>query len=129
MVNKNAVTVSRVSTLVRAYVAVVLATLVVLVVLAAVAPAQATSEAWGHAIVVTVFAVVLPLRLRPARRGNTHALGAVAVIAGVLVVVNLVEAAIPGFVPTWMRLEMVLIAALAATLAALAARGARWPRS
>lgn len=65
-----------------------------------------------HAAIVAVFAVVLPLRLRGVRDGNRRALRAVGIISGVLVAVNAVEASIPGFVPGWMRVQMVLVALL-----------------
>lgn len=98
--------------IVRVYLAVVIATLVGLVVLSFAAPHQATSEAWGHAIVVSVFAVVLPLRLRKAQTGRRGAIRAVGLICAVLFLVNVVEALIPGFVPVWMRLEMCVVALL-----------------
>lgn len=108
--------------LVRSYVAVAVATVAVLAVLSVVDPGQATSEAWGHAVVVLAFAVLLPLRLRAARRGSTRALRAVVVVAAVLLVVNLVEAVLPGVFPGWMRVEMVGIAVL---MAAVVAAGLR----
>ncbi len=92
--------------------AVVIATLAALVVLSFTAPNQATSNAWGHAIVVSVFAVVLPLRLRTARTGRRRAIRAVGLISAVLFLVNVIEALIPGFVPLWMRVQMFVIAAL-----------------
>lgn len=108
--------------LVMLYVVSVVATIIALVLLSALAPKQATNEAWGHAIIVAVFAVVLPLRLCAARRGNRRARIAVGVIATVLVVVNVVEAAIPGFVPVWMRIAMLGTAVLMAVIALLALR-------
>lgn len=98
--------------LVPVYVAITVVTLLVLAVLAKLAPDQATSHAWGHAIVVVVFAVVLPLRLRSARHGDRSAVRAVGLIASVLFLVNVVEALIPDFVPTWMRWQMVVVALL-----------------
>lgn len=76
----------------------------------------------GHAIIVTLFAVLLPLRLRAARRGSLGALRAVGLIASALFLVNVVEASIPGFVPVWMRLEMVGIAVLMAAVIGLVIR-------
>lgn len=111
-----------VSWTVGVYVVVALGTVLALVVTASSAPTWATDEAWGHAVVAAVIAVLLPLRLRAARRGSGRALGAVTVIAGVLVVVNLVEAALPGVFPSWMRVEMVAIAALMLALALLCVR-------
>lgn len=119
MANKSGL--RRVSTLVTTYVAITVATLVVLAVLSATAPTLATGEAWGHAVIVGVFAVLLPLRLRAARRGERRALTAVVVIASVLVLVNVVEAFLPAF-PGWMRGEMVVIAALMVGVGVLAGR-------
>jgi hypothetical protein len=110
------------------YVAVTVGTIVALAVMSSAAPPLATREAWGHALIVAVFAIVLPLRMRAARRGSVRGLVAVAVIAAVLVVVNVVEAALPGAFPGWMRIEMVAIAVLMAGLASLAARSLRQPR-
>jgi Na+/proline symporter len=107
------------TTLVAVYVLIALGTVAALVVLASTAPAQATSAAWGHAIIVAVFAILLPLRLRRARKGNARAARAVGIIAAVLVVVNVVEALLPGAFPAWMRVEMVVIAVLMAGLAAV----------
>ncbi|GAB2481207.1 hypothetical protein [Jatrophihabitans fulvus] len=113
------------SRLVTGYVLIVVATLVALAVLSAVRPSLATDDAWVHAAIVTAFAVLLPLRLRSAAHGNAGALRAVAIIATVLVVVNVVEAAIPGTFPAWMRIEMVGIAVLMAAVALTAARTRR----
>jgi hypothetical protein len=96
--------------LVIIYVAIVFATLVALIALSIVTPAQATANAWGHAVIVAVFAVLLPLRLRSTRSGRRNAVRAVGVIAAVLFLVNVVEALIPSFVPLWMRVEMVGVA-------------------
>jgi hypothetical protein len=98
--------------LIRVYLAVAAATLLALAVLSKAAPQQATSEAWGHAIVVSIFAIVLPLRLRNCRTGRRSAIRAVGLISAVLLLVNVVEALIPGFVPIWMRVEMIAVAAL-----------------
>jgi peptidoglycan/LPS O-acetylase OafA/YrhL len=110
---------------VGAYVVISLGTVIALVVLSGTAPELATNEAWGHAIVVAAFAVLLPLRLRSARRGRPRALRAVTVIAGALVVVNVVEAVLPGVFPAWMRAEMVAIAVLMLVVGFLAARAGR----
>ncbi len=58
----------QVKRLVNAYVVVCLGTLVALAAMTAAAPASATGEAWGHAVVVAVFAIVLLLRTRAALR-------------------------------------------------------------
>jgi hypothetical protein len=62
-----------------------------------------------------VFAVVLPPRLRSARRGSVPALRAVGIVSAVVFLVNVVELMIPGLFPAWMRVEMVFIALLMAT--------------
>jgi hypothetical protein len=113
------------SRLIFSYIFVVILTVVALAIFSVVAPAEATPDAWGHAIVVAIFAVVLPLRLRAARRGSRRALTAVGIIAIVLVVVNVVEALIPNFVPVWMRAEMGGIAVLTVFIAAFAFRPSR----
>jgi hypothetical protein len=59
----------------------------------------ATGHAGGHAIVVSALAVVLPLRLRAAGAGHRSGLRAVGLISATVLVVNLVEALIPGFFP------------------------------
>lgn len=96
----------------RVYLVVVLATLIVLIVLAKTAPSQAPSAAWTHAVIVAGFAVLLPIRLRSAQRGSVGALRAVGLIAAALFLVNVIEALIPGFVPIWMRVEMIGVAVL-----------------
>jgi len=71
-----------------------------------------------------VFAILLPLRLRAAAAGRRSGLRAVGIISGVLFVVNVVEALIPGFLPTWMRLEMAGVAVLMAVIVLLTVRAA-----
>ncbi|GAA4202907.1 hypothetical protein [Actinocatenispora rupis] len=106
------------------YVGIVVATVVVLVVLTAAAPHLATREAWGHALVVAAFAVLLPLRLRAARRGSVRAVRAIGVIATVVAAVNVVEACLPAF-PGWMRGQMVVVAAVMLVLLGCVVRAAR----
>jgi hypothetical protein len=106
------------------YVGLTAATLLTLVLFSLVAPDLATAHAWGHAIIVVVFAVLLPLRLRAAREGKRSGLRVVGLISGALVAVNLVEAVLPGFLPTWMRVEMLCIAALMAVNVLLVVRAA-----
>lgn len=113
------------SRIVGAYVALTIASVVILAVLAAAGSAQATSEAWGHAVIVLVFSVLLPLRLRAARRGSEGASRAVTIIGTVLLVVNLVEAVLPHAFPSWMRVEMVLVVGLMAGLVTLMVRDRR----
>ncbi len=52
--------------------------------------------------------------MRSARTGNRGGLLAVGIISAVLLLVNVVEILIPGFLPMWMRIEMIGIAALMA---------------
>ncbi|WP_195909180.1 hypothetical protein [Microlunatus sp. Gsoil 973] len=108
------------------YVGLTVAALIAPVVMTGLAPQLATDEAWGHQIIVAVFAVLLPLRMRAARRGSTGAVRAVMIIAVVVGVVNLVEAVLPVF-PLWMRIVMlVVVVTMAALVAILTGRiGAR----
>jgi hypothetical protein len=92
------------------YVAIAVGTVAALGILSVTAPHLATRDAWVHAVIVAVFAVVLPLRLRAARAGSPGALRAVGIIAAVLFLVNVIEAMIPGLFPLWMRAEMIGIA-------------------
>jgi hypothetical protein len=108
--------------LVLAYVAITAVTVLALALLSLIAPDLATSHAWGHAIIVVGFAVLLPLRSRAARKGKRGALRAVALISITLVAVNIVEGVLPGAFPTWMRVEMFGVAALMAANAALVVR-------
>ena len=112
------------ATVVRVYVGLTAATVLTLVLLSLVAPDLATGHAWGHAIIVVVFAVLLPVRLRAAREGKRSGLRAVGVISGALVAVNLVEGVLPGLFPTRMRVEMFCVAALMAGNVLLVVRAA-----
>jgi len=107
------------------YVAIALGTIAVLALLSAVAPHQATQEAWVHAVIVAVFAVVLPLRLRAARAGSVGELRAVGLIAAVLFLVNVVEAMLPGLFPLWMRVQMIGVAVLVLVVVLLVVRERR----
>ncbi|HLI36445.1 MAG TPA: hypothetical protein VKV80_03795 [Streptosporangiaceae bacterium] len=107
---------------VAAYVVIALGTLAALGIMSAAAPRMATQQAWVHAVIVAVFAVVLPLRLRPARSGSLSALRAIGLISAVLVLVNVVEVLIPGLFPLWMRVVMIGIAVLMAGVILLVAR-------
>lgn len=98
--------------LVGIYFTLVVVTLAALAVMSVVDPALATTEAWVHTAIVTGFAVLLLVRLRAARQGSRRGTVAIGIIAAVLMVANAVEAVIPGLFPTWMRWEMVGIAAL-----------------
>jgi hypothetical protein len=109
------------STVVRAYVALTVSTLVALVVMSALAPRLATHEAWGHAVIVAIFAILLPLRMRAAQRRRGRALRAVRIITVALFTVNVVEAALPHVFPAWMRIEMAATALMMASLVGLLA--------
>lgn len=104
------------------YVAIALGTIAALGILSVTAPHLATQDAWVHAVIVAVFAVVLPLRLRAAWAGSPGALRAVGIISAVLFLVNVIEAVIPGLFPLWMRAEMIGIAAVMAAVIVLVAR-------
>lgn len=108
--------------LVASYVAVATATLVAVCVLAAVDPPLAPAHAWGHAVIVIAFALLLPLRLRSARAGKRRGLRAVGLIGGVLLAVNVIEGSLPGVFPTWMRVEMFGVALLMAATVTLVIR-------
>jgi hypothetical protein len=109
---------------VRLYVVVTAATVLALAVMAVAAPHLATNHALGRAIVVAVFAVVLPLRLRAAIAGRRSGLRAVGLISATLFVVIVVEALIPGYFPTWMRVQMLGVVALMAVIVLLVTRAA-----
>ncbi|MYT28953.1 MULTISPECIES: hypothetical protein [unclassified Streptomyces] len=118
---------TRVKRLVGVYVVIALGTLAALAVMTSVAPSLATSEAWGHAVIVAVFAILLPLRTRAALKGSGSGLRAITIIGCVLLVVNLVEAALPGVFPGWMRVEMVVIAVMMLAVATQSIRARRNP--
>ena len=101
-------------------------TLVVLGLLSAVGSKEATSSAWVHAVIVAFFAVLLEMRMRAARRGSHRASVAVLIITAVLYVANIIEAAAPGASPTWMRFEMVAIAALMGGVVVTSIRVRAW---
>lgn len=107
------------------YVALSAATLVAVIALSVLVPRLATPEAWGHAVIVAVLAVLLPLRLRAARHGSRAGLNASLAIAVVLIAVNAVEAALPGVFPWWMRVEMILVVLLMLALSIVLARARR----
>jgi hypothetical protein len=118
-----------ISNVVRGYVVLTAGTIVALIIMEAAAPHLATKEAWGHAVIVLIFAVLLPLRLRAALKGSADACRALAIIGSVLLVVNVVEAALPHAFPGWMRIEMVVVAVLMAVLVSMAVRRVRQPRA
>ena len=75
-----------------------------------------------HAVIVAVFAVILPVRLRAARAGSVGALRAVGLISAALFLVNVVEVLIPRPFPLWLRAEMIGIAVLMVGLILLVVR-------
>ena len=99
-------------TLVGLYLAISIVTLVVLGLLSALGSKEATASAWVHAVIVSLFAVLLEMRMRASLRGSRRASVAIPIIATVLLVANIIEAAAPGAFPGWMRFEMVAIAVL-----------------
>lgn len=101
--------------------AVAVATLGVLAVLSAAAPRQAPREAWGTRSSWRCSPWYCRCGCGP-RRGSLGALRAVGLIASALFLVNVVEASVPGFVPIWMRIEMVGIAVLMAAVIGLVIR-------
>jgi hypothetical protein len=113
-----------ISACISTYVALTAATVLALVGLSLADPSLATGHAWGHAIIVAVFAVLLPLRFRAARAGRRSGLRAVGLISAAVLVVNVVEGLMPGFFPTWMRVEMFCTAALMAAIVLLVTRTA-----
>jgi hypothetical protein len=101
-----------------AYAGLTALSIVLLIIFSAAAPSLATSDAWGHAIIVAIFAFVLPLRLRAVRKNpSPGGVRAGIIIASVLLAVNLVEAFLPMF-PGWMRGEMAVIVILTIALIA-----------
>lgn len=109
--------------LVWAYVILVGLSLAALIVLSAVMREWATTEAWVHMVIVAVFAIVLPLQIRRARLGQRGAVRAVGLIAAVLFVVNVVEVLVPSFMPAWMQIVMVLMAAAMAGVVSTSSAG------
>ncbi|WP_344983585.1 hypothetical protein [Deinococcus rubellus] len=81
--------------------------------------AFATSEAWTHAGIVCIFAVVLLSVVRRAAAGGRGAYRRLQIVSAVLPVVSLLEAVIPGLFPTWMRVEQLSYAGLLLAVALL----------
>lgn len=98
--------------LIYIYVVVAFGTLAVLALLAIVSPSLAPQAAWWHTVIVAAFAVLLPLRLRSAEKGRRGAIRAVGLIAAVIFLVNVIEALLPGFVPLWMQVTMIVVGLL-----------------
>lgn len=110
---------------IAAYVVIALGTVPALLVMSMTVPSLATGEAWGHAVIVGALSIVLLFRARAAGRGGVAGLRSVVVIGCVLLVVNLVEAALPGVFPLWMRVEMLVVAALMVVMVGLAGSARR----
>ncbi|QDP95917.1 hypothetical protein FOE78_08410 [Microlunatus elymi] len=117
-----------VTAVVVGYLVVAAGTVVTLVIMSVSGSAEATTEAWVHAVIVAVFAILLALRLRAARAGSRRALIAVGIIAGVLLVANAIESAL-GLFPTWMRIEMIGIAVFMVAIVLLVVQAVRQTRS
>ena len=86
--------------------------------------ALVTQHAWGHEVILLVFAVVLVRVAGRAAAGNPRAYLRLRIVAIVVAVASLVVAAIPGFLPEWMRVEQLLYGILVAAVAVLAHRPA-----
>jgi hypothetical protein len=82
--------------------------------------AIATDHAWGHAVIVLGFAVLMLSVARHAARGSRRALLRLRIIAVVIPVASLVMVAIPGFLPVWMRIEQAVYGVLLLVIAGLA---------
>ncbi len=108
------------------YLAISIVTLVVLGLLSALGSKEATASAWVHAVIVSLFAVLLEMRMRASLRGRRRASVAIPIIATVLLVANIIEAAAPGAFPSWMRFEMVAIAALMGGVIIISFREHAW---
>jgi hypothetical protein len=81
----------------------------------------ATDEAWGHAIVVLVFAVLLVPAAARAARGSRGAYRRLLVVSIVIPVVSVVLVALPDLLPPWMRVEQAAYGVLLLVVAVLAA--------
>jgi hypothetical protein len=120
--NNNSRELQHLALLIRSYLTLTAASVLALCLLTALDPHQATSHAWGHAVIVVAFAILLPLRLRAARAGKRSGLRAVGLISGVLLAVNVIEGCLTGVFPLWMRIEMFCVAVLMAATVMLVIR-------
>jgi hypothetical protein len=107
--------------LLAAYLAATVATLVVLAARHADA-GFATDEAWGHAIVVLVFAALLVPAASRAAQGSRGAYRRLLIVSIVIPVVSVVLVALPHLLPGWMRVEQAVYGVLLLVVAVLAAR-------
>lgn len=98
--------------LARLYSVIALATIGALIVFSITKPSLVNKDAWVHAVIVGVFAFILPLRARAASSGKQSALRAIGIISAVLFLVNIVEALLPNVMPAWIRVIMFVIAAI-----------------
>jgi hypothetical protein len=85
--------------------------------------AFATDEAWGHAIVVLVFAALLVPAASRAARGSRGAYRRLLIVSIVIPVASVVLVALPHLLPEWMRIEQAAYGALLLVVAVLAASG------
>jgi hypothetical protein len=83
--------------------------------------AFATDEAWGHAIVVLAFAVLLLPAASRAAAGSRGAYRRLRIVSVVIPAVSVVLVALPHLLPTWMRVEQAAYGVLLLVVAVLAA--------
>lgn len=85
--------------------------------------AFASDEAWGHAVVVLAFAVLLVPAGSRAAAGSRGAYRRLLVVSVVIPLVSIVLVALPHLLPPWMRIEQAAYGVLLLTVACLAASG------
>jgi len=83
--------------------------------------AFATDEAWGHAVVVLVFATLLVPAASRAAKGSRGAYRRLLIVSIVIPVASVVLVALPHLLPGWMRIEQAAYGVLLLVVAALAA--------
>jgi hypothetical protein len=83
--------------------------------------AFATDEAWGHAIVVLAFAVLLLPAAARAAAGSRGAYRRLRIVSVVIPAVSVVLVALPHLLPPWMRVEQAAYGVLLLVVAVLAA--------
>jgi hypothetical protein len=80
----------------------------------------ATDEAWGHAIVVLVFAALFVPAASRAARGSRGAYRRLRIVSVVIPVVSVALVDLSGFLPPWMRVEQAAYDVLLLLVAVLA---------
>ncbi len=68
-------------------------------------PSLVTTEAWVHGVILLLSAGVLLRVTRQAGTGSAQAYLRLRIIAVLIPIASLTEAAIPGLFPAWMRIE------------------------